>query len=399
MLKCTEIDADPTLPFLASADTLEILGALIDCSRRQIHFTKIGIYEVPLRITRQGHLACCITSFPFTGFPRDADSWDIDVVGDAVVPPEIAEIEEIQHVAGIRLVDALSAVSYAKFCQQDDDSHSAGIVLRETSLKDQDSHASLECFNLAADSDAESAPMARNVEELVREGRQLHQPRAPRRPDHGPLPEESRTSRPRRPSPGKSGRDQLVPDGAAHGTLPPEERGRPPALAHRRHEDEVLRDAVPHQGDVPSLVRDARGETSPSVRGRHGSSPPIRPVPAMLSPMGLGPSAGSTGRVDDLRRRRPQPTPGAQLIGLLFTLGAVLLGNNLTGPPGPQNSSSRRPPSSRPEPRAPTDVFPDQDSNYHLGRYDMSTMDSEEEYDWQDDDAAFPNDVEPPAGS
>ena len=74
-------------------------------------------------------------------------------------------------------------------------------------------------------------------------------------------------------------------------------------------------------------------------------------------------------------------------------------GTTSQAPPGPQNSSSRRPPSSRPEPRAPTDVFPDQDSNYHLGRHDMSTMDSEEEYEWQDDDAAFPNDVEPPAGS
>jgi hypothetical protein len=68
------IAQNPDLCLLASLEFMEAVGLQLDVAGKRCNMTKLGLYNVALRKTPQGHLAVNITGYPEGGFPRDFDT-------------------------------------------------------------------------------------------------------------------------------------------------------------------------------------------------------------------------------------------------------------------------------------------------------------------------------------
>ena len=68
------IAENPDLSLLASLEFMEAVGLQLDVASKRCNMTKLGLYNIALRKTPQGHLAVNVTGYPVGGFPRDLDS-------------------------------------------------------------------------------------------------------------------------------------------------------------------------------------------------------------------------------------------------------------------------------------------------------------------------------------
>ena len=81
---------NPVLPLLGSLIAFSQLGMILDTVARQVHFTAINLYAVPLRKAANGHLCVRIDMWKHHPFPHDCSAWQIPDIPrfDAILPPQ-----------------------------------------------------------------------------------------------------------------------------------------------------------------------------------------------------------------------------------------------------------------------------------------------------------------------
>ena len=73
------------VPMLGSLDFLSQLGAVPNLVTMKIHLLNLGVFDIPLRIARNGHLVFYLMDYP-DSFPDDVDDWP-ETDQDASLPP------------------------------------------------------------------------------------------------------------------------------------------------------------------------------------------------------------------------------------------------------------------------------------------------------------------------
>ena len=87
------IAENPSLLLLASLGFMEAVGLKLDVFSRRCEMTKLGLKDMALRKTPNGHLAIAISHFPEAGFPKEFDSFistnnptDCEIHLDCILP-------------------------------------------------------------------------------------------------------------------------------------------------------------------------------------------------------------------------------------------------------------------------------------------------------------------------